>query len=136
MSGPKGEKRAGKAGRPPTITEEVTERIANLIRGGAYLEQAAIIAGVPRQTLYDWIRRGREHPESIYARFSYTIERAIAECEMRDVQVIDAFAQGRPARVNENGEVVEEPIKRNPNWAAWRLERRFPSRWGGRTAWI
>lgn len=99
-------------GRPTTLTPEIQEKIIQAVRAGNYLETAAAYAGVPKNTLHDWLRRGAKEKRGIYHEFSVLVEKALAEAEMRDVLII--------------GKAAEE------NWqaAAWRLERKFPDRWG------
>lgn len=100
--------------------------IVQAVRAGNYIETAAAYAGVAKSTLYDWMKRGaRERQrlernpkarakksEAPYVEFSNAIQKALAESEMFDVATI-----GRASR---------------DNWqaAAWRLERKFPERWG------
>ncbi|MFS8631315.1 MAG: hypothetical protein LOD92_09215, partial [Bacillales bacterium] len=86
------------------------------IRMGAYIETAAAYAGINKSTLYDWMRRGARAKSGKYKEFSNAIEKALAESEMRDLAVIAKASQ--------------------ENWqaAAWRLERKFPDRWGRRKA--
>jgi len=96
------------------------------VRAGNYLEVAAAFAGIHRSTLFDWMRRGArererrlkgEPPnveEDAFVEFSDAIQKALAEAEVRDVAIIGKAAQ--------------------EHWqaAAWRLERKFPERWGRR----
>jgi len=83
---------------------------------GAYIETAAAYAGINKSTLYDWMKRGARAKSGKYKEFSNAIEKALAESEMRDLAVIAKASQ--------------------ENWqaAAWRLERKFPDRWGRRKA--
>jgi hypothetical protein len=112
--------------RPRKINERVIDEIAKLVRAGNYLEVAAQYAGIDVVTLYDWMKRGawekerREKPytrprqdEEVFVQFSNTIKEALAEAELRDVNTITAAAN-------------------DGQWtaAAWRLERKFPKRWG------
>ena len=48
------------SGRPSKLTPENTQRIADLVRVGNYLETAAAAASVHRVTLHRWLRRGQE----------------------------------------------------------------------------
>jgi len=99
-------------GRKSKLTPERQERIINAIRAGSYVETAAALAGIHRDTLYDWLKRGRSEEEP-YATFLAAMNEALASAELRDVMAISkAVADG--------------------DWraAAWRLERKFPRRWG------
>lgn len=105
-----------KTGRPEKLTPEVQQKIVDAIRMGAYIETAAAYAGINKSTLYDWMKRGARAKSGKYKEFSNAIEKALAESEMRDLAVIAKASQ--------------------ENWqaAAWRLERKFPDRWGRRKA--
>lgn len=102
-------------GRPPKLTEELIEKICVLVRAGNYMETAASYVGVTRQALYNWLKKGALGRKSIYKKFADAMMKARAEAELRDVQIVSNAAA-------------------NGQWqaAAWRLERRAPSRWGRR----
>lgn len=106
----KGYKNQG--GRPTKLTPEVQEKIVQAIRAGAYIETAAAYAGVNKQTLYNWMKRGNQQRSGKYRRFLDAVEKALADAEMRDLLIITKAAE--------------------VDWkaAAWRLERKFPDRWG------
>lgn len=115
-----------KGGRPTKLIPRVHEDIIKTIRAGNYLETAAAFAGINKSTLHDWLRRGEREiqrveqdgrnrvrmSEEIYVNFSNAVSEALAEAEMRDVLTIGKAA--------------------SDNWqaAAWRLERKFPDKWG------
>jgi transposase len=102
-------------GRPAKLTPELQNKICDAIRAGNYLETAAAFAGIGKSTFYDWLRRGQRVSKGIYHDFSEAVEKALADSEARDVALIaKAAADGQ--------------------WqaAAWRLERKFPDRWGRR----
>lgn len=115
-------------GRPTKLTPEVQEKICSAIRAGNYIETASAYADVAKSTLYEWLKRGQREKDRIaknprarirkeeapYVEFSNAVEKALADAEVRDVMLI--------------GKAAEE------NWqaAAWRLERKFPDRWGRR----
>lgn len=108
-----------KMGRPIELTDEIQKKIVDAIKMGNYIETAASYAGVHKSTLYDWMKRGARYEEGksdpgdiIFANFSDAIERAMTEAEMRDVLLIGNAA------------------KKNWQAAAWRLERKFPDKWG------
>jgi transposase len=100
------------AGRPTKLDADTSERICQAIRGGNYIETAAAIAGIHRDTLYSWLKRGRTEEEGIHRDFVEEIDQALALAEKNALQTIEK------ASVD--------------HWqaAAWRLERRFPERWG------
>jgi alpha-galactosidase/6-phospho-beta-glucosidase family protein len=100
-------------GRPTKLTPEVQDKIVTALRAGNYQETAARYAGINHDTFYEWMRRGKDEPGSIFSDFAEAVEKAKADAEVRDVALIDrAAADG--------------------NWqaAAWKLERKFPNRWG------
>ena len=113
-------------GRPTKLNEDITEEIVKAIKLGNYLETAAAYVGISKSTLYDWLRRGKreiervekdsrrkvKQDEQIYVDFSYAVQKALAESEMRDV-----------LNISRASEIQWQA-------AAWRLERKFPDKWG------
>lgn len=45
-------------GRPPKLTQGLTQRVVASIEANCQVETAAAIAGVRKETLYDWLRKG------------------------------------------------------------------------------
>lgn len=105
-------KRTKKIGRPSKFSPEVQDKIVGLIRAGNYIETAAAIAGISKETFYDWMKQGAD-PKSRFAPFSDAVVKASAEAEAMDLLLI-----GQAARAGQ--------------WqaAAWRLERKHPKKWG------
>ena len=115
-----------KRGRPTKLDERTQEKIISAIKAGNYIETAAAYAGISKNTLYEWLKRGEREKqrveksnkakikksEEIYVIFTDAVEKALAEAEMRDVLII--------------GKAAEKEWQA----AAWRLERKFPDRWG------
>lgn len=112
-------------GRPLKLNPDMQAGLVKVIQAGNFLETAAAYVGISVSTLRDWIRRGEREAQRLstknaksnkteepYLEFSAAIKKAQAEGEIRDVLLI-----GNAAR---------------ETWqaAAWRLERRFPDRWG------
>jgi len=99
--------------RQTKLTPEVQDKIVSALRAGNYQETAANFAGISKPTFYGWMQRGRTEPDSIYSVFLDAVEKAKAEAEVRDVTLIDKAA-------------------RDGSWqaAAWKLERKFPNKWG------
>ncbi|GGA31944.1 hypothetical protein GCM10007416_00600 [Kroppenstedtia guangzhouensis] len=100
--------------RPEKLTPELQQKVVDAIRMGNYIETAAAFSGISKDTLYRWLKQGRRAKRGKYREFSDAVEKALAESEMRDVAVIATAA------------------KENWQAAAWRLERKFPDRWGRR----
>ncbi len=100
----------------PALTKNTCEVLCAAIRRGAYLETAVALAGISKDTFYRWMREATklDCPAALVA-LSDAVKKAMADAELRDLDVIDAAAQ--------RGE-----------WqaAAWRLERKHPDRWGRR----
>jgi hypothetical protein len=99
-----------------------------MIRAGNYIETAAAMAGIGKTALYNWLKRGAKERnrlekdsrarirqrEAPFLDFVNAVEKAQAHAEVVDVAAISAGARA--------------------SWqaAAWRLERKFPARWGRR----
>lgn len=111
------------AGRPSDLTPAVQERICNFLRGGSYVETAALAAGVSKRALYEWLSRGGDakldddgnavDPKmQRYVDFVVAVDQALAESEIRDIERIDKAA--------------------DTTWqaAAWKLERKWPEKYG------
>lgn len=112
--------------RPTKLNDTVQAKVVNAIKAGNYIETAAAYAGINKSTLYDWLKRGEREKQRLeknpryrtlkseekFVKFSNAVEKALAESEMRDVLTIGKAAESQ--------------------WqaAAWRLERKFPARWG------
>ena len=102
-----------KKGRPLKLTPEITEIICNSIKQGDYTETAAAMAGIHKDTLYEWLKKGnRAQRKSIYRDFTDAVKKAQAERESLSVRVITLASKNQ--------------------WqaAAWKLERQNPDRWG------
>ena len=93
------------------LTPELQEKLLRYLRGGNYVETAAACVGIHRDTFYEWMKRGAKG-HKLYATFAEAVNRAMAEAEALDLHVI------RQASTTQ--------------WqaAAWRLERRFPEKYG------
>lgn len=133
-------------GSSPKLTEELIEKIATAMRNGAYVETAVAYCGISKDTFYRWLRMATKDSEKgLYRALSYAIEKAWAEAEMKDIEAITKAVEGTPDQlaVDEDGKVITDvnglPVVAQyglpPNWraAAWRLERKFPQRWGRKT---
>lgn len=103
-----------RTGRPTKLADQVVlDKLLTAIRAGNYMEVSAAFAGIHKDTLYAWLKRGaRARVGDPYRSFSDAMQKALAEAEVRDVAVVGQAAA---------------------KWwqaAAWRLERRSPDRWG------
>jgi transposase len=113
--------------RPTKLTKELHEKLLSAIRAGNYMETAAAYAGISKDTLYNWMRRGARESERLaqnprakpkkseqeFLEFSDAVEKALAQAEVRDIANI--------AKASDAGD-----------WraSAWRLERKYPEKWG------
>jgi hypothetical protein len=99
-------------GRPTKFNRALAEQIIQYIRAGAYIETAAVAAGIDKATFYAWMKKGASAKDGDFKAFHDAVNQAMAMAEVRDVLLI--------------GEAAKE------SWqaAAWRLERKFPDRWG------
>lgn len=97
-----------------TKLDDVTQqKIVQAIRLGATAKLAAQYAGIGQATLYRWLQRAEEEeedPESPYRAFRESVQRAEADCAVRDLTHIERAAQAGEWRA-----------------AKWRLAVRFPS---------
>ena len=93
------------------LTPELQEKILRHLRIGAYVETAAACVGISRDTFYQWMKKGARGQKP-YVAFAQAVDQALAESEARDLGTILKASQA--------------------SWqaAAWRLERRFPDRYG------
>lgn len=98
-------------GEGTKITPELTEKVCQAVRIGASLSTARAYAAIPAPTFAEWMRAGREGIAP-YVHFIEALDSAMAEGEMRDIARVDAGA--------------------DKDWraAGFKLERRFPERWG------
>lgn len=115
--------------RPEKINQSIIDKIVSAIRQGAYIETAAAYAGINKDTFYDWMKKGaneklerqkalenkEKRPKKYHLQvlFSDSIEKAMAESELFDLSVITQAAK-----------------KGTWQAAAWRLERKFPKKYG------
>jgi len=94
---------------PGWAATPIAERRAIMDRCCAVLERE-------KERLEKNSRARMRKAEAPYVKFSNAVEKALAEAEMRDVMII--------------GKAASEQWQA----AAWRLERKFPQRWGRRVA--
>ncbi len=110
------------------LTPQVIEDVRRLLPTVMYMESVGDYLGVSRMTWRGWLKRGSKErkrierarngnkepkeSEKLYLQFFDTVKKSISEGEIFDAGTIKkASAESWQA-------------------AAWRLERRFPDRWG------
>jgi len=118
-----------RGGRPSALNDLVQEKIVSSLRRGSYVETAAALAGVSKQTLYDWFKRGNRELERVnkgekpnknekkFVMFLDAAYKAMAEHEDECVERLGIAGKSGDWRVD-----------------AWVLERKFPTRWGNRVS--
>jgi transposase len=99
--------------RKTKLTPELEEKLLKFLRAGNYVETACRCVGLHKDTFYEWMKRGTKG-EKPFAALVEAVDRAMAESEARDLHTIGVASQTQ--------------------WtaAAWRLERRFPEKFGRR----
>jgi len=135
-----------KKGRPTKLTPEAQAAIVHQLELGNYVETAAIVSGVSKVSLYDWLKRGEKQESGVFREFLNAVLKAQAFAETRDLDVIDRAAQGVEEVViketfekNKEGNLVlvDKKIEKKVNFdwkaSAWRLERRSPKKFGRRS---
>ena len=93
-------------GRRSKFTKERKERIIQAIGAGCSYEMAADYAGISRQTLWTWIKKGEEGKDRNYVTFLDSIKTAEIEGAMANLGTI------------------QEASQKDWKAAAWILERR------------
>lgn len=111
---------AAKRGNTNTRKYDVSvlARVCMHIRNGSSKTDAFKRVGIHPDTGFAWLRRSREGDDELLVRFERVLERAVAQFNARQLEMINASAQSGA-----------------PNtWqaAAWLLERRDPDNWGRR----
>lgn len=104
----------GGKGRPSGLTPEIANKIVRSVRAGCYIQTSAAIVGIGNTTLWEWLKRGRDEEDTIYSELFDRVQTAQGMSEAEDLAII--------------GEASKE------DWtaAAWRLERKFPHKFGKR----
>jgi len=94
-------------------TPEKGAEIVGYLAEGVFLETAAACAGIAKITLFQWLRAGRRGQTSELATWSDEVRKAMGDAELADLRLVKAAAD-------------------NGVWqaAAWRLERKYPQKYG------
>lgn len=144
------------AGRPSKLTEQLSDQLCAHLRTGHYIETACALVGLSKTSMYAWLKNGARHRDSNVAHsklrahdrrcveFLNAVEVAEAEAEEKDMLRLTALGRGGlevttvTEKVNAEGNVIEKTTRREtlpPNHQVleWRMERRWPDRWGRRS---
>lgn len=119
------------------LTPEMHGKIVTLIKGGVYKETAAATQGIGRATLFSWLRKGaKEGAPDHLRRFAEAVHEAEALDESRSVLELEKIANTatsfRSAPCPRCKTVVKIAVPTKVQLAAlmWKLERKFPTRYG------
>ncbi|MGB4501182.1 MAG: hypothetical protein WBI21_07950 [Natronincolaceae bacterium] len=61
--------------RPTKLNPETQNKIITAIRAGNYIETAAAYAGISKNTLYDWLRKGEREKQRVAKNPRYSIRK-------------------------------------------------------------
>jgi hypothetical protein len=94
------------AGRPTKYTEQTVAKLLEALKGGNTRRASCAAAGIDQTTLANWLKE--------YSDFSYAVEKAEGEAELRNLAVI------------------QDATKTTWQAAAWWLERKHKAEWSSR----
>jgi hypothetical protein len=130
----------------PKLTNKLIEDLSRYLKSGCFLNTALSLCEISRDTYYRWKSMAKEENASpILKELSYTVDKAIAQATMLDIEVLNKVGRGIPEKFlrDKNGEVclddlgnpIVEKYRVPPDWrcVAWKLERRHRSEWGKST---
>lgn len=130
--------------RPLKLKPETIKLIVNALRNRNVLEASAAMAGVPRSTLYDSLRRGRQVVEAIeggakrssfstndrrLAEFSEAVNVAMAEAQVKTVALIGRAGQETRVERTTKRKYVGLTEDHQPIYAEETTVREFPGDW-------
>jgi hypothetical protein len=94
------------AGRPTKYTEQTVSKLLEALKGGNTRRASCAAAGIDQTTLANWLKE--------YSDFSYAVEKAEGEAELRNLAVI------------------QDATRTTWQAAAWWLERKHKQEWSSR----
>jgi transposase len=102
-------------GRPSKLDNSRVEELVKWLKLGYYIEDACTMAGIAKQTYYNWVAKAELQEEQKYIDFLDSVKKARAEAEGAHIMNIRKAAD-------------------NGVWqaSAWFLERSHPVKWGKR----
>lgn len=124
-------------GRPPILDEDITRRVADIVRAGNYAEVAAASVGINADTFYRWLREGSRIRRILDTMDDETAaDNAYEELTTHQQAQVDFSEAIEKARA-EAQTIAVMRINKAGHAGAWqadmtRLERTDPKRWGRR----
>jgi hypothetical protein len=130
--------------RPLRLKPDDIKLIVNALRNRNVLEASAAMAGIPRSTLYDALRRGRQVAEAIeegakrssfstndrrLAQFSEAVNKAMAEAQVHTVALIGRAGQEARTERTTKRRYVGLDAQNQPIYAEETTVREFPGDW-------
>ena len=99
-------------GRRDKLTDEVQEIVVQAISLGASYEIAAQYAGIRRETVWRWLKRGENERQGRFRTFANAVRAAEGKCAVQALAAIKSAAKD--------------------SWqaAAWLMERRYADQYG------
>jgi hypothetical protein len=120
---------AAVAGRPTKLIPARRAVLTARLREGQTLATAAKLAGIHRDTLHDWLRRGEAAAE---------VRETDAVVDASEVVFLELFDEVEVARAEAQAAAVLEvrAAGQAGNWQAskWYLERSFSEEWGAKSS--
>ena len=74
------------------LTPERYEAIIKYVRNGAHINHAANATGIDDKTLYTWLKKGAEEPESVYGYFLDDYNMAKGDAILKNVKIVQTAA--------------------------------------------
>ena len=117
--------------RQSKLTPATQEKILTYLAAGAYVETAAVAAGVAKSTLYDWMKRGEAQRSGKYRTFKDAVDQALAQDELAGAAHLSALSRRSVTKKFkctqcECENTVSVPVPSNVSLEAtkWRLQKK------------
>lgn len=114
-------------GQPTKCTDEVIATVEKILPTVLYLESVADYVGVDRITVGRWIKEGKREERRRERGIAPSESYHINQCYRLWLVYKRALASGE---IFDAG-TIKKAAEKQWQAAAWRLERRFPEKWGG-----
>ena len=123
--------------RQSKLTPATQEKILTYLAAGAYVETAAVAAGVAKSTLYDWMKRGEAQRSGKYRTFKDAVDQALAQDELAGAAHLSALSRRSVTKKFkctqcECENTVSVPVPSNVSLEAtkWRLQKKYRDPYG------